>query len=235
VIRLTPKNGDAFVNRANIYNGQGKYDRAIQDYDQAIRLNPNDAGAFYNRGISYDSQGKYDRAVQDYDQAIRLDSANPNAIKARGYAQFFAGQFFKSAADFARAAQIEPQDTYIRLWLYVATMRGGANGRDALAAAVPQLDLTFWPGPVVEMFLDRMESAALSQAAGDPKSKERQLPVCDADFFLGEYRLIHGAGSKDAGPGDARSSFQAAVNICPTDSVSLKGAKAELSRLGTTN
>ena len=65
----------AYNNRGIAYSNKGQYDRAIQDYDQALRLNPSDADAYHNRGNAYANKGQYDRAIQDYDQAIRL---NPN-------------------------------------------------------------------------------------------------------------------------------------------------------------
>jgi tetratricopeptide (TPR) repeat protein len=34
----------AFSNRGNAYARKGQYDRAIQDYDQAIRINPSSFG-----------------------------------------------------------------------------------------------------------------------------------------------------------------------------------------------
>ena len=44
----------AFCNRGNAYQDyKGDYDRAIQDYDQAIRLKPDYAIAFNNRGDAY--------------------------------------------------------------------------------------------------------------------------------------------------------------------------------------
>src|SRR5438093_13657838 len=42
-----------FLNRGNAYSTKGDYDRAIQDFDQAIRLNPNYVPAFFNRGNAY--------------------------------------------------------------------------------------------------------------------------------------------------------------------------------------
>ena len=60
-----------------------EYDRAIQDYDQAIRLNPNYASAFNNRGLAYVNKGDNDRAIQDYDQAIKLNPNDTVAIKNR--------------------------------------------------------------------------------------------------------------------------------------------------------
>src|SRR2546429_5742743 len=59
----------AFCNRGNAYQDyKGDYDRAIQDYDQAIRLKPDYPTAFNNRGDAYHAKGDYDRAIQDYDQ-----------------------------------------------------------------------------------------------------------------------------------------------------------------------
>src|SRR5438477_1980875 len=40
----------AFRRRGNAYDAKGEYDRAIQDFDQAIRLKPNYDEAFTNRG-----------------------------------------------------------------------------------------------------------------------------------------------------------------------------------------
>src|ERR1700683_3224373 len=55
----------AFTNRGTAYNDKREYDRAIQDYDQAIRLNPNYAEALSNRGTAYNDKREYDRAIQD--------------------------------------------------------------------------------------------------------------------------------------------------------------------------
>jgi tetratricopeptide (TPR) repeat protein len=41
------------VSRGNAYLGQGKFDKAISDYNDAIRLNPNNAAAYYGRGNAY--------------------------------------------------------------------------------------------------------------------------------------------------------------------------------------
>src|SRR4051812_7421179 len=66
----------AFYNRGLAYDNKGQYDRAIEDYDQAIKLNPNDADVFVNRGNAYARKGQNDRAIQDFDQALKLDPNN---------------------------------------------------------------------------------------------------------------------------------------------------------------
>jgi tetratricopeptide (TPR) repeat protein len=58
----------AFNNRGHAYNVEREYDRAIQDFDQAIRLDPNNVLALNDRGTVYNSKHEYDQAIQDLDQ-----------------------------------------------------------------------------------------------------------------------------------------------------------------------
>ena len=69
----------AFNNRGIAYQTKGQYDRAVQDYDQAIKLDPNYAQAFVNRGFTYAIKAQHDRALEDYDHAIKL---NPHSAEA---------------------------------------------------------------------------------------------------------------------------------------------------------
>src|SRR5579863_4544332 len=62
----------AFYDRGLAYVRKSDYDRAIQDYDQALRLNPTFADALYSRGSAYANKNDYDHAIQDYDQALQL-------------------------------------------------------------------------------------------------------------------------------------------------------------------
>ena len=76
----------AFLNRGRGYAGKREYDRAIQDYDQAIRLDQNNAAAFSSLGNAYNRKHEYDHAIQDLDQAIRLDPNYAPAFLNRGAA-----------------------------------------------------------------------------------------------------------------------------------------------------
>ena len=50
----------------------GQYERAIQDYDEAIRLNPQYVYAYNNRGLTYQSLGKVEEAERDFQKAKEL-------------------------------------------------------------------------------------------------------------------------------------------------------------------
>src|ERR1700739_1500897 len=71
--RQSPSNrAVVFYDSGDVYQIKGDYDRAIEEYDQAIRLRPDYANAFAHRGSAYSYKGDYDRAIEDQDEAIRL-------------------------------------------------------------------------------------------------------------------------------------------------------------------
>ena len=98
----------AFENRGIAYDDKGQYDRAIQDFDQAIQIDPNFASAFYNRGLAYYRKGLFDRAIQDYDQAIRLDANYATAFVNRGVVYARKGQHNRAIQDFDEAIRLNP-------------------------------------------------------------------------------------------------------------------------------
>ena len=67
-----PNSADAFSDRAVAYQSEGQYDRAIQDFDEAIRLNPQDEQAFRNRGAVKKKKGDVAGSDADFAKANAL-------------------------------------------------------------------------------------------------------------------------------------------------------------------
>ena len=63
---------------------QGKYDDALQAFDEAIKIDPENAAAWQNKGETLDAQHKYDEAVAAFDKATDLDPQNANTWNRRG-------------------------------------------------------------------------------------------------------------------------------------------------------
>jgi tetratricopeptide (TPR) repeat protein len=101
----------AFDNRGVAYKLKGQYDRALQDYEQAIRLNPSNANAYNNRGIIYRIKGEYGRAIADYDEAIWLKNGDfPAAYYNRALAYADKGEYEQSLSDFDVVMWFDPRN-----------------------------------------------------------------------------------------------------------------------------
>ena len=59
--------GLAYGNRGNAYAKLGQYQRAIEDYDEAICLDPEFARAYTNRARAYSLLGEDKEAQEDRD------------------------------------------------------------------------------------------------------------------------------------------------------------------------
>jgi tetratricopeptide (TPR) repeat protein len=101
----------AFDNRGVAYRRKGEYDRALQDYEQAIRLNPSNATAYNNRGIIYRIKNEYARAISDYDEAIWLKNGDfPAAYYNRALAYADKGEYELSLRDFDVVMRFNPRN-----------------------------------------------------------------------------------------------------------------------------
>jgi tetratricopeptide (TPR) repeat protein len=55
----------AFNNRGFAYADLKQFEKAIQDYNQAIELDPEYTYAFNNRGLAYADLKQFEKAIQD--------------------------------------------------------------------------------------------------------------------------------------------------------------------------
>lgn len=101
----------AYMDRGNAYQDRGEYDRAIQDYGEAIHLKPQFELAIYDRANAYGSKGEYDHAIADYDQVIELAPEGDHAYFAyygRGYAFNAKGEYDRAIKDYDQAIRLNP-------------------------------------------------------------------------------------------------------------------------------
>ena len=85
---------------------EGRYERAIAEYDEAIRSDAEFALAYYNRGVAYARLSEFERAVGDYDESIRLDPRRAEAFRGRALAYSALGQQARAAEDYREATRL---------------------------------------------------------------------------------------------------------------------------------
>src|SRR5271157_2720966 len=196
------------------------YDQAIQNFNEAIRVNPKSAGAFNGRGVEYFAKGDYGQAIQDFSEAVRLNPNTPRALLNRGLAHLYAGHFSDAQQDFSRNLQFDPTDPYAVMWLYLSRAKAGTDGKDELKTNAAALNLSNWPGPVIQLYLGQSTPENVSRAAGS-KSDQK----CEYSFYVGEYRALRGERP------EARALFRSASDACPKDFVEYIPSLIELKEL----
>ncbi len=99
----------AYLNRGYEYKGQKKYDKALEDYNNAILYNPKYALAYQNRGVVYFILQKDSLALADYNKSIEIDSNVAAVYANRGAAYARMGKPDLALKDFGKALQKDPQ------------------------------------------------------------------------------------------------------------------------------
>ena len=109
-VLLAPGDANTPYARGNDYLDSGQFQRAIEDFDEAIRLDAEHVFAYHDRGIAYANLGQLQRAIADLDEAIRLDPRRSEAYSDRGIFYSSLGQPARAIEDFDEAIRLDPQN-----------------------------------------------------------------------------------------------------------------------------
>jgi len=84
----------------------GRYQEAIQAYDQAINLNPQDAFLCCKKGDVLLKMKRYDEAIQTYNQAIKIYPHFGNAYGSRGHVFLELGRYEEAKLSYWEAGNV---------------------------------------------------------------------------------------------------------------------------------
>jgi tetratricopeptide (TPR) repeat protein len=103
---------EALVNRARLFDAQGKLDLALADYDHALKVRPSDATALYDRCYERAEIHKdMDGAIADCSEAIRLQPNNTAFKLMRGRVYTTMDRCADAIADFDAVIAAKPSDS----------------------------------------------------------------------------------------------------------------------------
>ena len=124
-----------------------------------------------------------------------------------------------AASDLERALQAASQpDPYVEMFLYLARAKMDESAAPALLAYSAKLSPGVWPRPAIDLLLDKSAPEDLLVAA------KGRFQVCEANFYAGEWRILHNQ--------DGRDFLRAAARGCPKSLDEGHAAIGELKRLG---
>jgi tetratricopeptide (TPR) repeat protein len=96
----------ARINRGSAFKAKGAYDRALDDYDEALKLDPANAQALNERGVIWLLKGNFDHAINDLTDAIRLNANSADTFYNRGCAYLQRVDARSALADFDQAIKL---------------------------------------------------------------------------------------------------------------------------------
>ena len=135
-VRLDPNLALEWYNKGTALSKQGKYDEAIQAYDEAIELDPKSFAAWTNKGTSLSKQGKYDEAVEAYNEAIRLDPKSAMAWNNKGTALSKQGKYDEAVTTYDEAIELDPK--YFVAWTNKGTDLSNQGNYDEAIKAIDE-------------------------------------------------------------------------------------------------
>lgn len=107
--------------RASVYESQGWYNSAIEEYLEAAKINPNLTILYLKIGANYRALSQFDQALEYFDRAARINAQlgiqDPNPYLAIGNTYARDGEFFVASINMQRALSISPTnpEIYARL------------------------------------------------------------------------------------------------------------------------
>ena len=107
VIKLEPKNLDAYFQRGLAKNDSGDYHGAIVDYSKIIVEQP-DADTYYNRGNSRYSIKDLSGAKEDYAKAYMLDENFIDALYSLACVRYDLEEYKRAITDFSKVIKVAP-------------------------------------------------------------------------------------------------------------------------------
>jgi tetratricopeptide (TPR) repeat protein len=107
-LSTTAQDATAFLEKGRILAADGKLEKALEAFSQAIALNPHLYDAWTNRGVVHMRMGNYELAVTDMDSVLAKDPELEHAWLSRGTALRYIDDTRGALANYNTALRLEP-------------------------------------------------------------------------------------------------------------------------------
>ncbi len=107
-LKYYPDNATAYGNRGEAYKDIGQYDKALEDFNNAIRVDPKYAEGYNSRGQILAMRGNIDEALEDFLKVIELNPHFDEAYNNIGIIYTMKKDNEKALIYFKKAIEIDP-------------------------------------------------------------------------------------------------------------------------------
>lgn len=214
----------AYLERAWAHMEKGDCPAGITDASAAIKLKPDYFEALFLRANADRCDGRDADAVADFTQVITMRPVD-QAYWQRGLARWNLGDFQNAAADFSETASRAPKWPYPVIWFGLAKLRAGGFDSADFAKRYRDFGESDWPGPVFGLYESHTKPDDVVLAAGKSNDKAAKDNLCEAHFYIAEWRLTQNDASA------AKPLLEDVRDTCRHDFIEYREALVELKRL----
>lgn len=100
----------AYTNLGSVYQKMGQYDKAMENFDNALYLDQDDYLAYLNRGVIFDKLGQLDKAIENYNKAVILHPNDYAVYFNRGLTYGKIGNLPGAIEDFKGVIALNPNE-----------------------------------------------------------------------------------------------------------------------------
>jgi tetratricopeptide (TPR) repeat protein len=112
-MKTYPDNPEYLFRRGILNNKKGQFDKAIEDFTNALSMNASNSlkvQIYLNLGASQLKVETYDLALENYKKALELSPRNPSIYNYKGYANYKLGFFIDAINDYNNAIDLDPNN-----------------------------------------------------------------------------------------------------------------------------
>jgi Flp pilus assembly protein TadD len=130
----TGNTADSMYQLGRYYQGQNRYEKAIEAYRKALKLDENLAEAYNGLGVVYSRLGKLDEAISEFNTALQKSPEASHIYNNLGYAYYLQGQDDQSISAYKQALTLNPGNKRAQANLHLV------HSKNANMNATPHLD-----------------------------------------------------------------------------------------------
>ena len=119
----------AYNNRGIAFLNKRQYERAVDDFTQAISSKPSFFEAHANRAFAFDEMGQFDKAIEDYNNVIALNPTISQIYIKLGILYGKTGALDKAIETFGKSLEINPTSSIAHDKRGYAYFLSGENGK----------------------------------------------------------------------------------------------------------
>ncbi len=105
-VLLRPKFTTAWFAKGQLYEKQGHYQKAAEQYTYAIQADERYKEAYYARGMAYNQEDSYEKALNDFQTALDIEPTYIDGFKGRGYTYMWQGKYEEAKNDLTKAINL---------------------------------------------------------------------------------------------------------------------------------